>query len=279
MKKGVLILALGHQYYGKMAAALAATIRAADKDLLIHLAWAGNALNHLDPEEKKLFSSLEMIPQECYHNKKGQLQYIRAKMNIYNLSPFDETLFLDCDVLWLRGSPAHYMEEMQAHEITFPNYGTHETFWAKSAEIEAAYGPGKYYSIHSELIYFKKGEKAKKYFDTALDIYDNLKVSHTVFAGAIPDELPFSIAGAITETYPHQDKYRPLFWGHVEKGVKQIYEIAEKFWAVSMGGNINSNYETLVYNMLSKAAYYKLNLQKPYLWKQKRTFLPERKKL
>jgi hypothetical protein len=46
-----------------------------------------------------------------------------------------------------------------------------------------------------------------------------------------------------------------------------------------MGGNNSSNFEILIYNILSKAAYYKLNIDKPYLWKQKRTFLPERKKI
>jgi hypothetical protein len=278
-KRGVLCIAAGHPYYGKMAAALAATIRAADKDLNIHLAWADMALAHMEPAEKKLFTSMAEMPPECYQNKEGENEWIKAKMHIYQLSPYQETLFLDCDVLWLRGSPAQYMEEVKAHDITFPNHGTEETMWAKRDEIIKNYGPGKYYSIHSELIYFKKGEKAKLWFTTALDIYENLKVKHTVFAGAIPDELPFSIAGALTQTYPHQEKYRPIFWGKVDKGFKQIYEIAQKYWAVSMGGNNSSNFEILIYNILSKAAYYKLNIDKPYLWKQKRTFLPERKKI
>jgi hypothetical protein len=279
MKKGILILALGHPYYGKMAAALAATIRAADPEINIHLAWAGLVLSHLSEDEKKLFSSLAEVDAEHYTTPKGEVQYIRAKLNIYKLTPFEETMFLDCDVLWLKGSPADLMQELSQYNVTFPNFGTEQTAWAKADEIIKAYGPGKYYSIHSELIYFKRGEIAKEWFEKALHIYDNLKVNHTIFAGAIPDELPFSIAGALTETYPHKEKWRPIFWGHTEKGVKQIYEIAKNFWAVSMGGNNSSNYEILIYNILSKAAYYKLNIQKPYTWKQKRAFLPERKNL
>jgi hypothetical protein len=280
MKKGVLIIALGHPYYGKMAAALAATIRAADTQINIHLAWADRALAHLEPEEIKLFTTLAEITPDYYTNKKGERQWIRAKMGIYDLSPYDETLFLDCDVLWLRGSPADYMKEMEPYQVTFPNNGTGDTLWAKKAEIISQYGPGQYYNIHSELIYFKKGVKAKRWFDKALEIYDDIKVEHIVFADAIPDELPFSIAGALTGTYPHQDKHRPIFWGKIDRkewGFKQVYEIQEKFWGVSMAGNNSTNYEILVYNIISKAAYYKLNLEKPYLWKQKRTFLPERK--
>ena len=275
MKKGILIIACGHQYYGKMAAALAASIRL-KSDIAIHLAYAGNALTLLKDNELKLFNSKSEIPNDFYYHA-GQAKWIRTKMFIYDLSPFDETLYLDSDMLWLKLSPDELMNELSAHDITFPNHGVNETMWAKSGEIKAAYGEGKYYSIHSELIYFKKNDKVKRWFDTAKEVYDNLKVSHKVFAGAIPDELPFSIAGALTETYPHEDNYKPVYWGHIEKKHKQIYQIATEYWAFSMGGNVNTNKEKIIYDILSEMTYKKLGLQGFHKWTEKRNFLKERK--
>jgi hypothetical protein len=277
--KGIFLIACGHAYYGKMAAALAATLKASDKTLPIHLAYAGDALNHLSAGEKDLFDSYSIIPPEYYTTAQG-VKWIRTKMFIYELSPFDETLYLDCDILWLKRSPAELFDQLKNYDITFSNFGSGGSMWANHQEIKKAYNITQpIYGIHSELIYFKKSEKVKNFFDTALSIFDDIKIKHIVFAGSIPDELPLSIAAAITNTKPHRSNYRPVFWAKMEPGHKHIYLIAQKFYAVSMAGNTNTNFEIDTYNTLSSAAYHKLGLQKPFSWKMKRSFLPERKNL
>lgn len=276
--KGVLIIAAGHPYYGKMAAALAATVRCSDKDIPIHLSWAGTALNHLAEAERSLFTSMAEIPAIYCQSESGN-KWIRAKMNMYDLTPFEETLYLDCDLLWLKRSPADMMNGFKKCEVTFPHFGISDSAWATLAELKKVYGPGQYWNIHSEMVYFRKGEKAKEYFDKALEVHDSLKVDHTVFAGGIPDELPFSIAGALTKTHPHKKEFRPVFWSKAVPGHFHIYQLSQKFYAFSMAGNRNTNFETDTYNILSLAAYRKLGLQNAYTWKQKRSFLPERKNL
>lgn len=271
------MIAGGHPYYGRMAAALAASIKAADASLDITLAWAGRAVDHLTPGERALFT-LQEIPAE-YYTTPGGPKWLRAKMNMYNLSPYSETLFLDCDLIWLKHSPARIFEEVKGAWVSFANFGKSATMWATPEQIVAAYGPGEYYNVHSEIIYFKKGSKSKKWFDTALAIHDNLKISHVQFAGAIPDELPFSIAAALTKTYPHAAPWRPIYWSKAHPGHLHIYQIAESYQAVSMAGIRMTNFDIDTYNTLAAAAYHKVGLQNPYKWKLKNHFLLERKNL
>lgn len=281
MKRGILLIACGHPYYGKMAAALAATIKVSDSNMPVHLAYAGDALNYLSETEKKLFGSLSEIPEDNY-TVDGKVKWIRTKMFMYDLSPFDETIFLDVDMLWLKQSPAVLFDEFKEVEMTFCNYGEVEKYsqWANVEEVRAAYpSTGKYYSLHSELVYFKKCKNNRKLFNAAKKIYDNLKVKATTFAGAIPDELPFAIAIMQHGVVAHKEPYRPVFWMNAEPRIKHIYELAKDYIALSMGGNYNPKFTVDTYNTLTSAAYHKLGLQQPYKWKLKRSFLSERKAL
>ena len=100
MKKGILILAIGHPYYGRMAAALAATIKTTGTGIPIHLAYTESAISHLTEKEIALFSSKSII-----NDKYCTPVPIRSKMFIYQLSPFDETLYLDADLLLFQKMP------------------------------------------------------------------------------------------------------------------------------------------------------------------------------
>lgn len=287
MNKGILLIAAGHPYYGKMAAALAATIRVMDSEIPIHLAFTESAVKYLSTGELSLFSSSDIIPVDYYTTEKGN-NYIRIKMYMYELSPFKKTLFLDCDLLWLKKSVSDLFDELAGKPITYQNHGYIDLsrndladnidLWANINEVKSAYKfiDGKYYLVHSEVFYFEKGTIANKYFKTALKIYDNIKVKATVFAGSIPDELPFAIATSQLQIFPHQDKYKPSYW--IKSGDnRHIYELSEEYYLISMAG-INQN-STIInnYNILTTAAYQKLGLQQPYQWKNKRSFFIRKK--
>lgn len=274
MDKGILILALGHSNYGRIATALAAMIKATGSELPIHLGYTDSAVKGLSKEERALFDSSKPIPEKYYG--KG---FIQAKMYLYQLSPFKKTLYMDADIAWLKKSPDTLFDELTGLDITYANSGVQEaSVWADVAAVKKAYGINQVLGIHSELVYFKKEEKVKQFFAAAQDIYKNLKVESTVFAGAIPDELPFMIAAELTGTMPHQQPFLPFFWYKREKKLLHAYEIAKNYYAMSMGGHYNQQHEITMYNLLAKAAYYKLGLRNPYQWKQKQLFLSERQK-
>lgn len=283
MKKGILILALGHPYYGKMAAALAATLRCSSNDLNIHLAYCGNALNHLSSDELSLFCSTKEVPSK-YYMVKDECKYIRTKVFMYDLSPFDETIFLDADVLWLKKSIESLFNEFENVDVTFSNFGTIDTgnsLWANIDEVKAAYNftDQKFYKIHSELVYFKKNKVAKQWFKDAQKVFDNLKVQNTVFAGSVPDELPFAISSMFNKIYPHQDNFKPLYWMNNSTSYLHINQIAASYYGIGMAGPSANQFSIDNYNIIVTAAYNKLKLQNPYSWKNKKSFLKERKSI
>ncbi len=284
--KGILLIAVGHPYYGKIAAALVATIRVVDNATPIHLAYSESAVKYLSKDELALFTSMDIVPSEYYGTKKG-IQYIRTKMFMYDLSPFENTLFLDCDLLWLKKQPLELFEQLEGNSISYQNYGYADlssevpsdfNMWAKVEDIKKAYQlqAGRYYQIHSEVFYFEKGSIAKKYFKAALKIYDSVKVKAKVFAGAVPDELPFAIASAQLEVFPHEDDFKPSYWTNLSVH-KHFYQLNDEYYLISMAGINHSSSVIDSYNIHTSAAYHKLGLQQPYKWKNKKSFLKERK--
>lgn len=273
---GILLLALGANQYGRMSAALAAMIKSADSTIPIHLAYTQSAVTHLREDEKALFDSMEVIPEK-YYTLHGQHKWIMAKMYLYELSPFEHTLYLDSDMAWLQKSPAAVFEQLKDVDLTYANSGvqTHSQ-WADIEQVRTVYNIEKVVGIHSEFVYFRKCDKAESFFQKAQRIYSNLKVHATVFAGAIPDELPLMIAAELCGIVPHQQPYYPVFWYKRDRKMLHAYQIAQNYYAMSMGGNYNAPHEIEMYNLLATAAYNKLKLHYPYQWKDKRAFLKER---
>lgn len=296
MNKGILLLACGHGNYGRMAAALAASIKAIE-NIPIALLWHGNGIKYLSDQEKGLFDKLIELEDKYVHNKDGSFNPIKARLFYYELTPFKETLAVDVDNVWLnRKKPSDVFNELSDVSFSIQNAGhtvcddkadQHYSVWANIHDVISAYDlqGKKFYRTYGEWIYFKKDPAAKKLFFTAKKIFlskPKAEMRIENFIGqSITDELAFSIAMAQTEIYPHKDDYHPTTYYHVTSLAKnrfaQPYQLAEKYYTISMGGSVNAQYTIRNYNILVTAAYQKLKLQKPFQWVQKRSFLEERK--
>ncbi len=292
MKQGILMIACGHAYYGKMAAALAASIKVRE-DFPICLLHSGKALSHLNPEELALFDITEQLDEKYYLNADGTFNPLKARMHIYKLSPFAETLSIDVDNVWLQKKPSEVFSELKEIDFTIQNSGytlcnenadKKMSVWADINEVIESYNLNgkKFYQTFGEWIYFKKSAAAKKLFTSALKIFNTTpKIKVASFIGQqIPDELAFSIAMAQTEIYPHIDKYLPTTYYDVTSLGKMrnahIYELAKKYIAISLGSTLNPRNIVSAYNTLVIVAYKKLGLKNPYKWKNKTAFLTER---
>lgn len=278
-EQGVLLLALGAKNYGKMSAALAAMLKAADSSVQIHLAYTDSAIKGLSEAELQLFDSRSIVP-ERYYTWKGQVKYIAAKMYLYNLSPFQKTLFLDSDIAWMKKPVSELLNSLNDVLLTYSNFGDeHPTIWANWEEVREVYQlpqDRRLFNVHSELVYFQKSKPVAAYFKAAQAVYKNIKVQHAVFAGAIPDELPFAIASAQCELYPHIADWHPIAWHRINNRTQPIYEMAKTHYGISMAGNFNPADSVKNYDILAQAAYYKSGLKNPYQWQQKQLFLSER---
>lgn len=278
MKKGVLIFALGHENYYRMAVSLAASIRHNDPGLQICL-----VTDHVVVPVHEFLFDIVKDPTERSIMQKGQKQYIKAKLFMYELSPFAETIFLDADQILIPGrklSPV--FDQLKSIDFTMSNHGLAElSIWGDIKEVKKLYGDKPYWNYHSEFVYFKKAPAVKQYFKAAIRVYEDNKIkSATRFAAAnMADELALQAASLITDLYPHQQNWSPNFWHRSNPTLarKYPYELAADFITYSIGGNQLPLYIQTNYNTLVSHYFYQLGLQHPYKVQSKMSYLPERK--
>jgi hypothetical protein len=280
--KGVLLIALGHENYLRMAITLAASLRTCDKDVNICLIHDGK-YNQLTTNEQALFSKSINCP-EAHCTTNGKLDCIKAKTRIYELSPYQHTLFLDVDMIWLLGrSVTELIDSLEGIDFTVMNSGPMEKcYWAEPEELRAAIGSEHpMYIFYNELIYFEKGEKSKGYFKKVKQAYDKPIISSRAFGTShMPDELAYIIASLQTGVKPHQDNWFPVYWHLRDKGKRHLqpYQLSKEFYGYSIGGNVTPEYAKAHYNNLA-AHYAKIvGITKPYQVRDKRSYIMERTK-
>jgi hypothetical protein len=280
--KGILIVALGHAYYGRMALNLALSLKFTSK-LPIALAYNSSAITHISGHLDK-FDKLIEVPEK-YYTRKRNTEYVKAKTHIYSLSPFDETIFLDADTLWLpKKSIDLLFTELENENLVIQSRGSvqldqenlnKKSFWCDLKEYREVYGGDKFYSLSSEFIYFKKNKENAKFFADAIKIYDNLKISHTMFAGGIPDELVFNISLLQNKITLTKDFYTPIYWEQAERKNMIPAQMHQQYFAYSVGGKMLSGTEKKFYDNLAK--FYGTQFKVHHFEiKNKMSYLPER---
>ncbi len=285
-KRGILILALGHPQYGRMAANLAASIRYNNAELPIHLVYSGKALDHLTAAHKALFTSMANCPA-AYYTQHNKADYFKAKTYLYELSPFEETLYLDCDLLlYSKTNLANLLLnlsmagdfDMQSRGYTamdtLHTYG-HYTHWCNPADVKKLYGisAGRFYQLSSELVFFKKTPTLKRFFESVQDLYAAPGVPTPAFAGSISDELAYNLAALQHHISPVEAGRVFIFWDLMDKtrGSRHSY------YGYSAGGNNASEEVCACYNLMSKFYANALNLPMAYQLQPKKQWSPERR--
>jgi hypothetical protein len=284
-KQGIVLIVCGHPYYGNYAVQLAASIKYTSPDIDIVVIHDGKGISHLTPEKRTIIDHFIEVP-EIYHTNKKRIDYLKLKAHLYELSPFQETIFIDADVLWLPKKPiTQLFEQFKDIDFTMSNRGNvklseaKENFitWTTPDEIIKNYAiDGTLYNLSSEFIYFKKTKEVKKLFTQTLKNFENLKVNYRLFGNDIPDELPFCIAMIQTGTYPHRSPYKPFYWEQFERKNLQQKEMYTNYYAYSLGGCIQSDSVKRFYDNLASGYLNYFGLGKVFPLKSKRDFLPER---
>ena len=307
--KGILLIALGMHQYGNYAANLCASIKGI-YNLPVALAYGGDAINHIKRDGRiKLFDHLIEVPKEYYYTE-DKPTYIKAKNYMYFLSPFERTLFLDVDMVLFPRNDTNkhdgidkFFEEVKDIDFTMANRDfielsdseNHQEYsiWANIHQAKQAFGieDGRYYSCHSEWVYFKKCDKVKEFFDDVIMIVESFKdvkpnqsdnprrkavceinginVEMTEFGNGVPDELPFALSMAKNKLYPHATPFIKIYWETAEKRglVYGKLPIAYKeYLGLSLGGNIVDKGSIKSYNDLVSSACRKRGVKHfPYM--------------
>ena len=281
-EKGIILIATGSPMYGRLAYNLAVTIKAVEKIPVIVLT-NGAALNHLSDERKRVFDEIIQIPEQAF----------AAKLNVYDYSPFDETIYLDADMVWLpKKTPTEFFNEMKPLNFAaitegFYDYETgtetnsaHYHFWCNPIEAKEKYGlEGMFYQWRSELMYFRKCDEVKAMFDMAREIQATPKVEYKKFGTFVPDELGINIAACKLGIHPHVRNWRPAYWHRLHGEGKPLHQIMNECYLMSVGGNFATGIMKLCYNKVVSAAHKKLGLQYLFPLQSKRSTIPERQKM
>lgn len=278
-KNGITLVASGHPYYGRYAYNLAVSIKAVEK-FPVAILHAGSALCHLSEEQLGIFDEIIELPDDTPAN-------VSCKLFAGRFSPWEKTLLLDVDMLWLAGKkPSDLFEEMEGVEFTAITEGNEKEpakdyfFWADTGEIRAKY---KIQSIihqwRTEVVYFT--QKGREIIDRALQIVQSPGLTTIKqFGYAVPDELGVNIATAEAGIDPHRFKWQPSYWHLMHNNFfPSPAEMNANYYLVSFGSNAVSGTAKKVYDQIMKASCYKLQRQHVFSMESKRSFLKERDKI
>lgn len=278
LEKGVLIFALGHPYYGRYSFNLAITIKAVE-NIPIAVVHDSTSLSHLDEYQKVVFDHL--IPCDL---KPG----CGAKLHAYELSPFEKTLLLDADMLWLpQHKPSELFDQLQGKEFTgitegsTDNPSSHYFFWAEIEEIREKYQiTGTVHQWRTEVMYFERSEKVEAMFTDAVKIHADHGLSKVKeFASGIPDELSVNIAAGKHGINPHVPNWQPSYWPQLfQNRLPEPGTLYRQYYLLSAGGNVNTNNVMNLYNSIVKAQAPKVGLTHCFPLQSKYSFLTERRK-
>ena len=274
MLTGIIIIATGHPNYGNMAYNLACSIKSVE-DVNIAVVWSENGLQHLTETQKGIFDYVIQLPA-IYRTGFG------VKLHLDQLTPFDKTLSLDADMLWLGKKPSELLASLTGTPFTCITEGCSDNpnkkyyFWAEPQEIKEAYQVEKVYQTRSEVMYF---EKETDIFKVARDVKPEEKLkSIRRFGEWLPDELYFNIAAAKLgiEFKPFMPAYWCRLHGEVMPNLSVLYK---DYYLLSFGSNAASPIMKRAYDNVMKVVCNKLRLPYIFKLKSKKEWAPGRLKI
>lgn len=277
MLNGIIIFAIGHPYFGRYAYNLAITIKAVE-NIPIAVVHDSGSLNHLSESQKVVFDHfiLTDLKPGC-----------GVKLRAYELSPFENTLLLDADMIWLpRHKPSELFEQLKETRFTgitegsTDNPSNHYFFWAHVEEIREKFKVKKIYQWRTEVLYFEKDGTVEAMFKQACDIHNDHGLSYVKeFAGGIPDEVAINISAAVHDLQPHMERWQPSYWAQLFRNtVPDPLTLYREYYLLSCGGNHTTENVKLVYNNIVKAQAPKIGLSHSFPVQSKHSFLENRRK-
>ena len=278
-----------------MAYNVALTIKANSPEVPIAILYNKNALDHLSESRHQVFDQMIELTDTSLWTINGQLNYAYPKLHLNAISPFEETIFLDVDTAWCGNNEIQSLfDQCSKYDFVIKNRNFFDMksqltndgkplwFWVNESEVAEAYKirSGKMYSVHAEFIYFKKTDKSKLIFDTAIEVANDVKVeSGLKWAGQNNcDEVPFSLSLLLNKVSIPVG-FNPIHWYSADGEFMQRRDIMDNYSLISSGGNSFPKSLRSFYNDLIHCAAQQLNMPAGFPHQDKKTFLQERQSI
>lgn len=285
---GIVIGAFGHPMYAHYAYNYAVGAKYNSPELPISIVVESHSLNMLEPEQKEIFDNIIIAKPEWINGVHGK-DYMKFKLHLNEISPYQKTLYTDVDMQWCPGkSPFQLMEYLNGSSFEIANRGYKECKdaapsvydWLHLNEIYSVYGIEKACDVSSEVIYFEQGEVADKIFSESQRVYNENKLNVRPFSHAKPDEPYLMVGIALSGHEPIHFPYEPSFWqGKYFLDLKPESYVYNYF-LISGGGDVNHPNTIRIYNNLT-GMYFNasgLDVRTAYRLQSKQNILTERRK-
>lgn len=244
-QRGICLLAIGHPYYAHMAFNLAVAIKH-HMDIPIAILQKDDSLAMLPENTKGIFKHKIEVPDQATYGKHGYDPYM-VKLSLPELSPFEETLFLDVDMtLSPTKDLSDWVEELAIHDFAIANRGRIKigeqgirSNWCDLEEIKSAYGVDELYDLQSEVIWFKKCDRVTRLFERARKVYSENKFSVKPFGKGKPDEVYLMVAMELEKVKVFQSPYMPTYWQPYYFNKTHSRDFMQSFYAISVGGKFS----------------------------------------
>lgn len=275
-EKGIVLLAGFHHSYATSAMGLVASIRKTDKEtpIIVYTTQGLIPEKKLHVFEVVLNAKVKVLDSK-YYMTGNQVTFVKAKTHLYELSPFQKTIYLDVDMVWLpRKTPGMLFSSLEGCPFTTISEGYFDTtenilrtsgfyyYWSDKYDIVNAYPDikkhGKLWQLRSEFMYFEKSPETKKLFSLVKKIYAQPLTRPTKIGESLPDEYAFNIATSIMGMPPHSEQYSPVFWDFKRMIKRQTpvdeHTIMSQYYAYSVGGNETQPDQKSFYNRQIKGS-------------------------
>lgn len=286
MKYGIVIVALGYDLYGNCAYNLALSLKAYDSNIRVCLLFSRDAIQHLKAEETNVFDQLIELPESEYMIN-GKPQYQRSKLVVNKYTPYDFTLYMDADNIWVpEKKPSFLLGELIHQDFTIGMNGNYNvrtglksknnyTYWGEPDKI------CKYFQIKNTLpqtvsgfYAFWKNAKTDSLFDLARKVYDDPKAPTITWANGKADEYCFNVAMGILGW--EQAPFHVFFFDKINGNLSPD-EIYKGFWGVATGGHKVKENIIQLYNRLVNKYSLRLGKITRHYHVNKIEVVPERK--
>lgn len=283
---GILIGAFGHPLFTHYAVNLAIGCKLKSPGIPITLVTDGAAMNMIEPEDKELFDLIIIAKPEWTSGVHG-MDFMKFKLHLFEISPYQKTLFLDVDMQWCpNGSPDSLLEKLDGSTFECANRGykiTNGSEFSKYDWFHLQQGYDHYkveelLDISSEVIYFEKNEVSKKIFSESLRVYKENKISPINYSHGKPDEPYLMMGLALSGHKIEKVNYEPSFWqGRYFRDLKRE-EYVYKYDLMSVGGDSLAPNTKRIYNNLTGMYFEQSGIKRPPYQAQPKSKLKERQK-
>lgn len=230
-KRGVVILAVKNEVYGKMAYNLAKSIKLPNENIKVQIIcdevvreFLGDKINEFDE-----ITFLSDAYWQSFHPG-------RIKSNIYSLACFDKNLFIDADSIMVPTADIeklfdeldgrYYQPFNRKMDVKHRSVRSMNGFLLEDLRMEYGDRSERFYDVNSHFFYFEKNYKVKSFFESVSESYGELCVGNSFsdkvksWRGSVPDEAAFCLATYKTGLYPSVEQWTPI---------KDMWEIPGQF--------------------------------------------------